>query len=167
MSPDLIIRLLSLYDVDIFRSIRLEALAAEPDAFATSYTQESQCSEDEWSMRLRNPVFVAFDAGSSVGMMVLRPRRPSQMAHRAELTSVYIKDRYRAMGLATELLKAVTGYAREIGVLQLELGVRGDNARAQRFYQREGFEVVGCVRNAFRTNDRFFDEVLMVLRVDQ
>lgn len=167
MLPELIIRRLSPDNADTFRSIRLDALASEPDAFATSYSQEEHCSDEEWRRRVKDPVFIAFDAGDPVGTMALLPKHPSRMAHRAELISVYVKERYRATGLASELLRVLTVYAREIGILQLELGVCADNAGAIRFYQREGFEILGCVRHGFRVEGHFFDETRMILRLDR
>lgn len=45
---------------------------------------------------LRIPTFVAIESGLPVGMMAVQPKRPTTMAHRAELTGVYVRRENRA-----------------------------------------------------------------------
>lgn len=52
--------------------------------------------------------------------------------------------------------------ARKMGYEQIELGVFSDNEKAKRLYEKNGFQVWGKNRNAFKLKDgRYFDEIIM------
>jgi ribosomal protein S18 acetylase RimI-like enzyme len=157
------IRRLSQHDLAVFKAIRLESLSVEPEAFASSYAQWACFSDDEWRSRLTEPVFVAFDCPEPIGIMALRLNRPAKMAHRAVLTSVYVRARYRSSGVADMLLRAVASSAKDDGIAQIELGVRRDNQAALRFYARNGFRVVGSIPCGYRDERGTAGEILMLL----
>ncbi len=135
--------------VDAFRRIRLEALRSEPTFYASSYEDWVSLSVDEWQQRLHDPVFVAFRDDEPVGMTGLLRQRASKMAHRATIIMVYVRKNLRGTGLARSLLGTVADYARNIGILQLELAVSAENPAAIRFYLREGFSEVGRIPAGF------------------
>jgi RimJ/RimL family protein N-acetyltransferase len=62
-------------------------------------------------------------------------------------------------------LAAVTDYARDIGIVQLELAVSAENAAANRFYRREGFIEVGRIPGGMLYEGRAIDDVIMVRRM--
>lgn len=128
------IRLLGERDIEAFKAIRIEALTKEPDAFASTVDDWLVLSEQEWRQRtIGNPVIVAFEGDTPVGIMGLMPERASKRRHRATLIMVYIRKEHRGAGLADRLLDAVMDHACAIGVEQVELGVNADNAQAIRF----------------------------------
>lgn len=159
------IRRLSMDEIDVFRCIRLEALSREPSSFASRFEDWINLPDEEWRRRLNNPVFVAFVNGQPVGMMGLARHRPSKMAHRAALISVYVRKSQRGTGIAENLLNAVADYARSIGVLQLELAVSAENPAALCFYRRHGFAEIGRIPCGFLHDDKEIDEVTMVRRL--
>lgn len=163
---DTVIRRLSVDDVGVFRDIRLEALSREPNSFASLHEDWINLSEQEWRQRLQAPVFVAFLNEQPCGMMGLRFYQPRKMWHRATLTSVYVRKAERGKGIAADLLGTVANHARELGILQLELGVTAENSAAIRFYQRYGFERVGRIPRGFCDDGMSSDEVLMLLPLD-
>jgi RimJ/RimL family protein N-acetyltransferase len=59
-------------------------------------------------------------------------------------------------------LKAVTVYAQSIGIRQLELAARAENAAAIQFYIRQSFQHMGRVPNGTFDHGKMVDEVLMV-----
>ncbi|WP_436102915.1 N-acetyltransferase family protein [Pararhizobium sp. LjRoot238] len=164
---DTVIRRLSVDDVGVFRDIRLEALSCEPNSFASLHEDWINLSEQEWRQRLEQPVFVALLNEQPCGMMGLRFQKARKMMHRATLTSVYVRKPERGKGIASDLLGAVANHARELGMLQLELGVSAENSAAIRFYQRYGFEPVGRIPRGFRDNGMSSDEVLMLLPLEK
>jgi RimJ/RimL family protein N-acetyltransferase len=151
--------------VDAFRRIRLEALRSEPSFYASSYEDWVSLSVDEWKQRLHDPVFVAFRDDEPVGITGLLRQRASKMAHRATIIMVYVRKNLRGTGLARTLLGTVADYARDIGILQLELAVSAENPAAIRFYLREGFSEVGRIPGGFRHDGREIDDVMMVRRL--
>jgi GNAT superfamily N-acetyltransferase len=164
--PARTVRLLGPQDVEIFRRIRLEALRAEPAAYASRAEDWEVLPEEEWRRRMTdNPVFAAFRDGEPVGIMGLLGQRSSKMAHRATIVMVYIRASERGTGLAAALLEELVGHARDAGIRQLELAVSVENAAASRFYEREGFVEIGRIPAGFLHEGREIDEVVMVRRI--
>ncbi|WP_175009942.1 GNAT family N-acetyltransferase [Cellulosimicrobium sp. TH-20] len=61
-----------------------------------------------------------------------------------ELSKVYVRPAAQGTGVASMLMTATTGAAALLGPgLPLWLGTNGHNARAQAFYRKHGFAVVG------------------------
>ena len=160
------IRLLSGDDVEVFRRIRLEALRAEPGAYASTVEDWESLADDEWRRRLtENPVFVALQGNEPVGIMGLMRQRASKMAHRATIIMVFLRADCRGAGLAGALLEHLTEYARTQGVRQLELAVTAENLQAFRFYQRQGFDEIGRVPGGFLHEGREIDDIMMARRI--
>ena len=65
-------------------------------------------------------------------------RRPT-----VELSKLYVHARHHGAGVATLLLEEVVLDARQAGCRSVWLGVNQENARANRFYEKSGFRVVG------------------------
>ena len=161
------IRILGADDLAIFKAIRLEALRAEPAAFASSVEDWEVLSDDDWRKRLVDgPVFVAFKDDEPVGIMGLIRQRASKMAHRATLIMVYVRSSERAGGRASELLHATVAYAHENEIRQLELAVSAENTAARRFYEREGFHETGRIPGGVIHDNREIDDIIMVRRIN-
>lgn len=161
----LLIRQISTDEIDVFRRIRLESLRLEPASFASRLEDWANLPEEDWRQRLHDPVFVAFSGGEPVGIMGLLRQRPAKMVHRATLVMVYLRACFRGTGSAEDLLGAVVDFAREGGILQLELGVSAENSAALRFYCHHGFVEVGRIPGGFLDSGRNVDEVVMMRRL--
>jgi ribosomal-protein-alanine N-acetyltransferase len=66
-------------------------------------------------------------------------------------------------GIGTTLLTALLDEAARRGLTQVELEVRADNDRAQRLYERFGFERVGVRRGYYQPSNT--DAIVMLRRV--
>jgi ribosomal protein S18 acetylase RimI-like enzyme len=162
------IRHLGVQDLDVFRSIRLEALRAEPAVYASSAEDWEGLPDEEWRRRLTaNSVFVDFHEGEPVAIMGLVRQSASKMAHRATIIMVYVRKDRRGAGHAQALLEALIRHAREAGVRQLELAVSAENPAAIRFYRREGFNEAGRIAGGTIHEGREIDEILMTRRIDR
>lgn len=160
------IRLLTGNDVDIFRTIRLEALRTEPAAFASTVEDWENLSEEEWRRwLLGTPVFVAFEDERPAGIMGLLRQRARKMAHRATIIMVYVDARHRGTGVAKRLLAMLTEHAKAHDIRQLELSVSAENPRAIRFYRREGFTEIGRIPGGFCEDGVEVDDILMARRI--
>jgi ribosomal protein S18 acetylase RimI-like enzyme len=60
-----------------------------------------------------------------------------------ELSKVYVMPEQHGSGVATALMDASVAAARATGALSIWLGVNNENARANRFYEKSGFAIVG------------------------
>ncbi|MGO6747601.1 N-acetyltransferase family protein [Rhizobium ruizarguesonis] len=153
-------------EIDVFRRIRLEALRREPSSFASRYEDWVVLPEEEWRQRLNSPVFVAFSNSEPVGIMGLQRFRPKKMDHRATLVMVYVRESFRGTGLTGDLLAAIVDFAKDEGILQLELEVSAENPGAIRFYQREGFAEVGRIPGGLLEGSKEVDDLVMVRRLN-
>ncbi|TQL48860.1 acetyltransferase (GNAT) family protein [Homoserinimonas aerilata] len=64
----------------------------------------------------------------------------------AELSKIYVRPDAHGSGIATQLMQATVGAARDAGAASVWLGVNQQNARANRFYEKSGFALVGTKR---------------------
>jgi diamine N-acetyltransferase len=71
----------------------------------------------------------------------------------AELSKCYLRAETHGSGLATELMQASLDLARSRGAVSVWLGVNQENAKANRFYEKHGFEKVGTKR--FKLGERW------------
>ena len=132
--------------------MRLRALRDAPDAFWTTYDQEAAYGADDWRRWLTTAaLFVAEDgtdaptAGLAGGMA--DARNPGA----ALLFSMWVDPEYRGVGLADQLVTAVTAWAASNGRPTVRLHVVEHNERAFRCYPRLGFTPTG--RRLFRERD--------------
>ena len=79
----------------------------------------------------------------------------------AELSKVYVREGFHGGGLAAQLVAASVESARDRGAVSLWLGVNEENARANRFYEKRGFALVGTKR--FLVGDRYEDDFVRLL----
>lgn len=160
-----VIRMLSPTDVAAFRAIRLESLQRDPGAFASHLEDWLKISEADWQRHLiDNAIFAAFEGETPVAIMGLMRQRARKMAHRATLIMVYVRKIWRSTGLAEALLDMVDRHAATLGIRQLELAARADNAGAVGFYEKAGFTAIGRVPGGFLQDGQEFDEILMARR---
>jgi ribosomal protein S18 acetylase RimI-like enzyme len=81
-------------------------------------------------------------------------RRPT-----VELSKIYVLPQAHGTGAAARLMAAGLRWAGERGAAGVWLGVNQQNERAQRFYRKSGFEVVGTKR--FLVGDAYEDDFVM------
>lgn len=126
------------------KEVRLAALAAAPDAFATRRAEAAARDDARWqadALRgsgLESPTFVAVRGDRLVGMA-----SGWSDAGTARLVQMFVRPEARGSGLADALIAAVADWARAQGFDRLELGVVEGNMAALRAYARNGFVRVG------------------------
>jgi ribosomal protein S18 acetylase RimI-like enzyme len=74
----------------------------------------------------------------------------------AELSKVYVHPAYHGAGIAAALVSATVDEAAVRGAASVWLGVNQENGRANRFYEKSGFALVGTKR--FEVGDRYEDD---------
>jgi len=114
-------------------------------------------------------VLVADDGGRAVGYAMLVHGEPYDADVRAvvthlpttELSKIYVLPDAQGGIVARALLEAAVEVAREIGAAGMWLGTNQHNARAQRFYEKSGFERIGTKR--FWVGDHHEDDFVFEL----
>lgn len=157
------IRLLTPADAALYRAIRLEALAAHPEAFGSTLEHEQEKPLAWFEERLAtSDVFGAFIASELVGIAGFRREDGAKTAHKAVLWGMYVRPQARKSGMGRRLVDAVAAHA-ATRVEQLHLDVVSDNEAALRLYTAAGFVEYGRGVKALKHGGRYYDEVLMVL----
>jgi len=158
------IRRITAADAEVFRQVRLQALADSPDAFASTYAAEAAFPDATWIERAataaegdERTMFLAFDGGRCVG---LAGGMSDENGADKQLISMWVAPSHRGTGAATELVDAVLAWATESGAGEVALWVTRGNGRAQRLYERLGFVVTGDVQPL--PSDPCKDELRMV-----
>lgn len=130
----------------LLRSLRLRALAEEPEAFGESVAEASARDDAEYVTRARaasdgdrRAWFIAepSDGEAPVGLAMGRRRPP----HDCMLFSLWVAGPSRGRGVGRRLVEAVEAWARGWGASSVVLWVFRVNAGAIDFYERLGFVI--------------------------
>jgi len=161
------VRRLVASDAEAYRGLRIEGLKNSPASFGSSLAEEIDRPASFWVERLdKGYVFGLFDAEALVGTAGFYREAMQKSAHRGHLVGVYLSPGSRGRGGADLLIAAVIAEARN-HVLQLHLAVTQDNPRARRLYERQGFVIYGEDPRGLKVDGVFYDDYLMVLRLDK
>lgn len=143
------IRRLGPGDEKTLRTIRLEALEDEPDAFGSSYEREAARAIEDWQQWFTGgAAFIAEVDGTPVGLAAGYRDGDSSVVY---LVSMWVRTPHRGSGAADELVRAVLAWAESEGVAAVKLTVVGGNIRASKLYERHGFYPSG--NTAIRERD--------------
>ena len=110
------IRKLNEDDWQIFRRIRLEALATDPFVFGSNLAAESERSEEQWREFLRSPkygIFVLFVDAEPRGMTGIVLDRDDPSERTALLWGSWLAPEVRGKGLSKLLYESRIAWARE------------------------------------------------------
>ena len=113
-----------------FQALRLSALQMNPEAFGSSYEEESAMSIGDFKEGYKKcAIFGAFITDSLVGCAGFFTQSLIKMQHRGVLFSMYVKPSYRNKGIGNSLVKAVIDHAKK-SILQLHTTVVTSNKSA-------------------------------------
>jgi len=129
----------------------------------------SEASFDAYLADPERELFVAELDGRLVGYTMLVAGEPADADVAAaittrptiELSKVYTLADVHGSGAGGALVAASIAAARARGVAAVWLGVNQENARANRFYEKNGFALVGTKR--FLVGDRYEDDFVREL----
>ena len=174
------IRLASLADAEILHEVAAETF---PMACPPGSTRENiaafiaaNLSESTFRHHLADParsiLLVEID-GRGVGYSMLVAEEPSDPDVSAavtgrptvELSKFYVLASGHGRGIATALMADTLEQASWRGAASVWLGVNQQNARADRFYEKTGFETVGMKR--FRLGDNWENDFVKERRLDR
>jgi ribosomal protein S18 acetylase RimI-like enzyme len=164
------VRRLSEADAPAYRALRLRALREHPDAFTSSFEEDSLKPVESTRQRLsarpgapRDFVLGAFADGGLAGIVGVSVDMRKKVRHLGEVFGMYVAPEHAGRGVGGLLIEACIGRAREAGLEQLRLTVTDSNARAKSLYERAGFRAFGIAPNAVKVDGRYFDKCHMVL----
>jgi RimJ/RimL family protein N-acetyltransferase len=125
----------------LFKTVRLKALASDPSAFGRSYAQEATFTDQEWQARLQDTdaaMFGIFENGALIGMtgLYIHPEDPQTTRFMAD----WLEPAARGKGYAAKMHEARTAWAKaRPGIHRLSICYRADNTTAKRIGEKFGF----------------------------
>jgi len=157
------------------KQLRLEALLAEPAAFASSYEEELAFPDEVWIARSKsayerdgNMAFFAEVDGELVGMAGAHGSAKAKLRHVAELYGVYVAPDQRGSGMAPRLMRRLFAELRLMGPIEkVSLMVNTEAPAAIRLYEKLGFEIVGTAQREEKVDGRYYDLHYMELHFKQ
>ena len=158
------IKELSVKDIDDYKNIRLELLQNAPTNFGSSYEEEKAFEESMWINRLSKNTVITLGAYVNkeiVGLTVCVTSPRSKMKHVASIHSVYVKEDYRKLSIANELMTKAFSLLQERAIEQVNLSVVSDNVKAINLYEKLGFTTYGLEPNSIKYEEKYYDLLLM------
>ncbi len=141
----IIIRQIQPIDWELFKSLRLTALAEAPYAFDETLDEAKQLPDSGWkavtecnSGGKESICALAFNTDEPIGMAAgFLDQDDESLAH---LVSMWIDPMYRGRGIAETLIRFISDWANIAGATVLTAAVNTHNPRAQAFYRKTGFK---------------------------
>jgi len=133
---------------ELYRSLRLAALADSPNAFGGTLDDAQRRQDAEWSARLASAAASEWDrpliaelGDQAIGLAwgKIEPAEP-ELGH---VYQMWVAPAARSLGVGRMLLDDLTAWARAAGARHLCLCVTCGNSSATRLYLRAGFKPSG------------------------
>lgn len=163
MKSTYVLRRLAPADAAAYRSIRLDALLRNPEAFGSTFEDENAQPLTWYADRLAgSAVFGVFHGSELIGNAGLSLGEGKKEAHKGHLRFMYVQPGSRGAGIGRRLVETIIEFARhEIELLQLT--VVSDNKHARRLYASLGFLEYGFEKNGLKFDGHYYDQVLMAM----
>ena len=150
--------------VDLYQALRLQGLKENPEAFGSSFEEESLMDLDFFKKRLEdkeNVTFGVFIEHMLVGILTIRTSERLKTKHNGHLVGMYVDKDHRRQGVGKLLIKEVISFARTRGIINIFLTVTSTNKEAIKLYEHMGFEIYGVEKREIYHNDQYLDSYLM------
>jgi ribosomal protein S18 acetylase RimI-like enzyme len=138
---DVVVQTLTSDDWQVWRDVRLRALASDPGAFASTLDREQGFTEEDWRARVSGttgPAVVALDAYGSV----VACGGGWADGDEYHVVAMWTDPACRGTGVGSAVLRRVLELTPP-GTREVRLCFLEGNETVQRFYEREGFRVTG------------------------
>lgn len=160
------IKILAAEDAENYRTLRLEALKNNPEAFSSSYEEESVLPISAFEKRLHSSdsyIFGAFSDTRLVGTVTLVIESKRKLQHCGTIYAMYVSVESRQNGIGKTLMVNALEKARQLKTIeQVYLTVVTENYKAKRLYKALGFQVYALERKALKIAHTYYDEEHMV-----
>jgi RimJ/RimL family protein N-acetyltransferase len=156
-------------DAAAVRALRLEALAAHPQAYGADYAATQAGPTAEWAERIdryaqqaEGILSIATTDEGLIGMFGLVRGHWPKTRHSANFWGAYVREAWRGLRVAQALVEGCVDWARAHEIEVVKLTVTTVNTPAIRCYTRCGFAVYGIEPRALCYDGLCYDELLMV-----
>lgn len=161
------IRRLVLADAPVYREFRLRGFREHPDAFTSSFEEESAKALEYTEKRLDpagpDKFWAAFSGPDMVGMIGLSPETRAKNRHKASLIGMFVAPEFSGRGIGWALVRCLLAEASATGIELIVLTVTDSNKPALALYRKAGFTSFGTEPDAIRVNGVSFGKTHMYL----
>ena len=142
------------------RDVRLAALAANPEAFGSTYESEVDQSAATWQERMIASTFcVASISGTDVGVMSIE-QVDGDFGATCWIGGCWVAPEVRGQGVMRAFMKFVDAQVPERNWSVQGLGVWQDNYAAIAAYERIGFLALGEPQPSTRQPGKFYQRMI-------
>ena len=142
------------------RDVRLAALAANPEAFGSTYESEVVHSAATWQERMAASTFcVASISGTDVGVMSIE-QVDGDFGATCWIGGCWVAPEVRGQGVMRAFMKFVDSQVPERNWSVQGLGVWQDNYSAIAAYERIGFVALGEPQPSTRQPGKFYQRMI-------
>ena len=160
-------------DAAMMYRYRRVALATSPEAFGSTVAEHDKQDVSLTRSRLEsskpgaeNIAFMAFEGETPAGMLGIVREARDKMNHIAFIWGMFVSPEFRGQGVGRKLMTAAIDAGKAMGgVRQIKLTVISDNPAARHLYGSLGFEEFGVEPCALIHEERCYDEVYMILKL--
>jgi ribosomal protein S18 acetylase RimI-like enzyme len=149
MSDDIQIIKLQPDQWQMYRDLRLKALKEEPQAYLSTYAENSTKPDNYWKERLidvdkgRNWLVFAKSGDILVGMMGAF-KKQDETEDIVNIIAVYVVSEARGRGISKLLLeKLISEISQDIKIKKIKLSVNSKQIPALKLYESFGFKITG------------------------
>ena len=166
------IRTLEPPDVELFYPFRLRGLQENPEAFGSTFAEESAMSAEARRSHFHctdeNFVLGAFgEDGELIGVAGFYRAAHLKLRHKGFVWGMYVSPESRGRGVGGALLSSIIERGRSLpGLEQICLDVVTVNGAARSLYLSQGFQVYALEREALKQDGEYYDLEHMVLRLE-
>jgi RimJ/RimL family protein N-acetyltransferase len=165
------IRTLEPSDAELFRSFRLRGLRENPEAFGSTYEEESimpvEKRRSHFHCTDENFVLGAFaEEGQLIGVAGFYRETHLKLRHKGFVWGMYVAPESRGGGVGRALLSSLIERCKSLPALeQIGLDVVTVNQAARSLYLSQGFLIYALEREAMKQDGEYYDVEHMVLRL--
>lgn len=98
--------------------------------------------------------------GETVGYLYASREQLTRVRHIAYIV-IGIRDGFKRQGIGTEFFQRMEAWAREKGIIRLELTVQCANILGIQLYEKQGFVIEGTKKKAMLVGGEYIDEYYM------
>ena len=105
-------------------------------------------------------IHIALEGGNIVGFLHAERGKFNRIRHTAYIVTGVLKS-HRGQGIGAALFEQLDQWAKESGIIRLELTVECNNRAAKHLYEKRGFTVEGTRKSSMCVNGQYTDEYYM------
>ena len=166
------IRTLEPSDVELFYSFRLRGLRENPEAFGSTFAEESVMPAEVRRSRFHctdeNFVLGAFGEDVRlIGVAGFYRETHLKLRHKGFVWGMYVAPESRGGGVGRALLTSLIECVKSLpGLEQIGLDVVTMNEAARALYLSQGFQIYALERRAMKQDGEYYDVEHMVLQLE-